>query len=135
MLIVDSQIHLWENETMNANHRQVRTYSVVDALGEMRQAGVYAALIHPPSSLPNTNATAIAAAKAYPDKFAVLGHFKVEYRENRDLVKTWKRQPGMLGFRFTFNKPYQQAWWTDGSLNWLWRAAERARTPIALLAA
>ena len=32
MPIVDSQIHIWENETMNAHHRQVRTYSMADAL-------------------------------------------------------------------------------------------------------
>ena len=37
MLIVDSQIHIWENETMNANHRQIRTYSKDDALAEMRR--------------------------------------------------------------------------------------------------
>jgi len=75
MLIVDSQIHIWENETMNTKHRQVRTYSMHDALHEMAQAGVDAALIHPPSTLPKTNATAIAAASARPDKFAILGHF------------------------------------------------------------
>ena len=94
-----------------------------------------AALIHPPSSLPNTNATAIAAAKAHPDKFAILGHFAVEKPENRGLVATWKQQPGMLGFRFTFNQPHQRSWWTDGTVDWLWPAAEKAGTPIGLLAA
>jgi predicted TIM-barrel fold metal-dependent hydrolase len=134
MLIVDSQIHIWENETMNANHRQVRTFSARDALAEMAAAGVDAALIHPPSSLPNTNATAIAAAKAHPDKFAILGHFAVEKPENRGLVAAWKQQPGMLGFRFTFMQPNQRSWWTDGTLDWLWAAAEKAGTPIGLLA-
>lgn len=42
MKIVDSQIHIWENETMNAHHRQVRTYSMDDALKEMTAAGVNA---------------------------------------------------------------------------------------------
>src|SRR3954452_3604211 len=92
MLIVDSQIHIWENETMNPTHRQGRTYSEDDALAEMREAGVDAALLHPPSSLPNTNKTAIEAAKAHPDKFAILGHFAVEKPENRGLVATWKQQ-------------------------------------------
>jgi hypothetical protein len=27
MLIVDSQIHIWENEKMNPTHRQVPTYT------------------------------------------------------------------------------------------------------------
>jgi predicted TIM-barrel fold metal-dependent hydrolase len=135
MLIVDSQIHIWENETMIPTHRQVRTYSADDALAEMREAGVDAALLHPPSTLPNTNATAIAAAKAHPDKFAILGNFALEKPENRGLVATWKQQPGMLGFRFTFNQPHQRTWWTDGTVDWLWPAAEQAGTPIGPLGA
>ena len=41
----------------------------------------------------------------------------------------------MLGLRFTFNQPHQQSWWTDGTVDWLWPAAERAGLPIGLLAA
>jgi predicted TIM-barrel fold metal-dependent hydrolase len=133
MLIVDSQIHIWENEKMNATHRQIPTYSKDDALTEMKAAGVDAAVIHPPSTLPKTNATAIDAARQHPDKFAILGHFAVEKQENRGLIDTWKQQPGMLGLRFTFNQPHQQSWWTDGTVDWLWTAAERARLPIGLL--
>jgi hypothetical protein len=44
MLIVDSQIHLWENGKMSAHHRQVPTYSADDALAEMASAGVDAAV-------------------------------------------------------------------------------------------
>ena len=39
----------------------------------------------------------------------------------------------MLGLRFALLQPHQQTWLTDGSLNWLWPAAERAGLPIALL--
>lgn len=134
MLIVDSQIHIWENETMGAHHRQVRTYSKDDALAEMATAGVDAALIHPPSSLPKTNATAIDAVKAHPDKFAILGHFALEKPENRGLVATWKQQTGMLGFRFTFSQPEYKGYWDDNSLDWFWAAAEKAGTPVGLLA-
>ena len=134
MLIVDSQIHIWENETMSGHHRQVRTYSKDDALKEMATAGVDAALLHPPSALPNTNATAIEAARQHPDKFAILGHFDLTDPSKRGAVATWKQQPGMLGFRFTFNQPSQKAWWDDNTLDWLWAAAERAGTPIGLLA-
>jgi hypothetical protein len=94
---------------MTGHHRQISTYSKDDALAEMREAGVDAALIHPPSTLPQTNynATAIEAARLHPDKFAILGHFPVERPESRTLVDTWKQQPGMLGLRFTFNQPHQ----------------------------
>jgi len=134
MLIVDSQIHIWENETMPGQHRQIPTYSKEDALAEMREAGVDAALIHPPSTLPKTMPTAIEAARLHQDKFAILGHFAVERPENRGLVDTWTQQPGMLGFRFTFNQPHQQSWWTDGSLDWFWAACEQEGLPIGLLA-
>ena len=119
---------------MPGQHRQIPTYSKDDALAEMREAGVDAALIHPPSTLPQTVPTAIEAARQHPDKFAILGHFAVERPENRALIDTWKQQPGMLGLRFTFNQPHQQSWWTDGTVDWLWPAAERAGVPIGLLA-
>ena len=51
MLIVDSQIHIWENAKMSAHHRQIPTYSEDDALKEMAAAGVDAAVLHPPSTL------------------------------------------------------------------------------------
>jgi predicted TIM-barrel fold metal-dependent hydrolase len=41
----------------------------------------------------------------------------------------------MLGLRFTFLQPHQKTWPTDGTMDWLWPAAERAGIPIALLAA
>ena len=75
MLIVNSQIHIWENAKMPGQHRQIPTYSKDDALAEMREAGVDAALIHPPSTLPQTVATAVDAARQHPEKFAILGHF------------------------------------------------------------
>ena len=31
----------------------------------------------------------------------------------------------MLGFRYTFNQPHQKTWWTDGSLDWFWKACEK----------
>ena len=51
MQIVDLQIHLWENARMSPQHRQIPTYDVNDALKEMAEAGVDAAVIHPPSTL------------------------------------------------------------------------------------
>jgi hypothetical protein len=38
----------------------------------------------------------------------------------------------MLGLRFYFNQPQEQSWPTDGMLDWLWLAAERAGIPVAL---
>ncbi len=135
MQIVDSQIHLWENATMSPQHRQIPTYSMDDALQEMAEAGVDAAVIHPPSTLGEAmNALAVDAARQHPDTFCILGNFDLQSPDRLDIVKHWRQRPGMLGFRFTFNQPHQQRWWTDGSLDWFWAACEQAELPIGLLA-
>jgi predicted TIM-barrel fold metal-dependent hydrolase len=41
----------------------------------------------------------------------------------------------MLGCRFTFIGREQEKWPTDGTVDWLWPAAERAGLPIAMMAA
>jgi len=110
MQIVDSQIHLWENARMSPQHRQIPTYDVNDALKEMAEAGVDAAVIHPPSTLgEGPNAQAVEAVKAHPDKFCILGNFDLQAANREEIVKNWRQRPGMLGFRFTFNQPHQQA--------------------------
>ena len=137
MLIVDAQVHIWaNNKPTNPNHRQVATFSKDDLLKEMDEAGVDAALIHPPSSWdPNANELAVDAARQHPDRLAILGNFPLDRPESRGLLDGWKRRPGMLGLRFTFLQPHQRTWPTDGTMDWLWPAAERAGVPVALLAA
>ena len=135
MLIVDSQLHLWQNSRMTEHHRQIPTYSYDDALAEMALAGVDCAVIHPPSSLGEpVNAYAVEAARKHPDRFCVLGHFDLESPDRESIVAHWRERPGMLGFRFTLNQPKQQAWWSDGSLDWFWAACEKAELRVGLLA-
>ena len=135
MLIVDSQIHIWKNGKMSPHHRQDPTYSAEDALAEMKTAGVDCAVIHPPGAMGEAaNALAVEAVRNYPDKFCILGHFDLQSPDRETIVARWRERPGMLGFRYTFNEPHQKGWWTDGSLDWFWKAAEKARLPIGLLA-
>src|SRR5260370_7405491 len=117
MLIVDSQIHIWENAKMSAHHRQIPTYSEDDALKEMAEAGVDAAVIHPPSTLGEAmNALAVEAVKHHPDRFCILGNFDLQAPNKEEIVRNWRQRPGMLGFRFTFNQPPHQSRWTHASL-------------------
>ncbi|MEE8305320.1 MAG: amidohydrolase family protein [Candidatus Tectomicrobia bacterium] len=135
MLIVDSQIHIWKNHLPgNPAHRQVLDYTQDDALREMDEAGVDAAVIHPPGWDPQSNELAVEAARQHPNRFAILGNFPLDRAESRALVDGWKARPGMLGLRFTFLQPHQLTWPTDGTIDWLWPAAERAGVPVALLA-
>jgi predicted TIM-barrel fold metal-dependent hydrolase len=134
MLIVDAQIHIWRNnKPTNPNHRQITDYTADDVLREMDEGGVNAALIHPPGWDPHSNALAVEAATQHPNRLAILGNFPLDRPESQTLIDGMKGQPGMLGLRFAFLQPHQQTWLTDGSLNWLWAAAERLELPLALL--
>ncbi len=134
MMIVDAQIHIWAKGTPSAHHRQ-EPYSKDQALAGMDAAGVDRAVIHPVMWDPDSNELAVEAVRAHPDRFAILGWFYLDRPESRALVDTWKNRPGMLGLRFYFNEPHMQSWPTDGTLDWLWPAAERAGLPVALAAA
>ena len=137
MLIVDAQVHIWSSgKPTNANHRQVAAFTKDELLKEMDEAGVDAAVIHPPASWdPGSNELAVEAARQHPNRLAILGNFPLDRPESRALIDGWKRRPGMLGLRFTFLQPHQKTWPTDGTIDWLWPAAERAGVPVALQAA
>jgi predicted TIM-barrel fold metal-dependent hydrolase len=136
MPIVDAQVHIWGSGLpTNQAHRQIARFSKDDLLKEMDEAGVDAAVIHPPGWDPNSNELAVEAARQHPNRLAILGNFPLDRQESRALVDGWKQRPGMVGFRFTFNQPHQRTWMTDGTVDWLWPAAERAGLPVALAAA
>ena len=140
MLIVDAQIHLWAADTPDrpwppgGAQRAQKPYPVTKdmALAGMNEAGVDRAVIVPPSWEGERNDVALEAARIHPDRFAVMGRFPLEKPEGRSLVEGWRRQPGMLGMRFTFNTAEQRPWLTDGTADWLWPAAERAGIPTMM---
>ena len=134
MLIVDAQVHIWSSGMPSGQHRQVSSFSAEECLQEMAAAGVDAVVLHPPGWDVNGVDVAVAAATKYPDNFAILGHFPLDKPETRGLIDNWKSRPGMLGLRYAFTQPHQQNWMTDGTMDWLWPAAERAWVPIALMA-
>jgi predicted TIM-barrel fold metal-dependent hydrolase len=134
MLIVDAQIHIWKgHKPTNVNHRQIPDYTADDVLKEMDGGGVTAAVIHPPGWDPNSNALAVEAARQHPNRLSILANFPLDKPESRSAIDGLKNRPGLLGLRFALLQPHQQTWLTDGSLDWLWAAAERANMPIALL--
>lgn len=40
----------------------------------------------------------------------------------------------MVGLRWSLTRPGQEAWHRDGTMDWLWPAAEKAGTPVATMA-
>lgn len=134
MLIVDAQIHLWGSGTVHPPHRPVSSFTAEEVLVEMDRAGVHAVLNHPPSWDPGANAMAEAAVLKYPGRFGIMGQFPPNLAENRGLIADWKSRPGQLGLRWALTRPEQFDWYKDGTMDWVWPAAEQAGVPIALLA-
>ena len=140
MLVVDAQVHIWGPDTPDrpwppgGAERAQKPYPVTKdlVLAGMKEAGVHRVVIVPPSWEGERNDLALEAARLHPDQFAVMGRLALEKPESRALLAGWRRQPGMLGMRFTFNTEQQRPWLTDGTAEWLWPAAERAGIPVMM---
>ncbi|MBI2526219.1 MAG: amidohydrolase, partial [Candidatus Rokubacteria bacterium] len=140
MLIVDSQVHIWGADTPDRPwppgraHQAQKPHPVTKEMvrAGMDEAGVGRAVIVPPSWEGDRNDLALEAAGLHPDRFAVMGRLAIERPESRALVAGWKRQPGMLGLRFTFHTEVQRPWLHDGTADWLWAAAEQAGIPVMI---
>src|SRR5258706_3062382 len=141
MQIVDSQVHLWGADTPErpwppgraAQAQKPYPVTKEALLLQMDLAGVSRIVIVPPSWEGDRNELALEAARVYPDRFAVMGRIALEKPESRALVPDWKKQPGMLGMRFTFHTDLQRPWLTDGTADWLLPAAEKAGIPLMVL--
>jgi predicted TIM-barrel fold metal-dependent hydrolase len=133
--IVDAQIHLWGTGLpSNLSHRQVTRFGPEEAIGLMNAAGVDAAVIHPPGWDPGSTEMAFGAVRNYPGRFAVMGSLPLDDPATAERITAWRSQPGMLGLRYTFLHEPERQWLADGTLDWLWAAAEAAGVPIAMLA-
>jgi predicted TIM-barrel fold metal-dependent hydrolase len=134
MLIIDAQVHIWGSGKPSGHHRQTSVFTAEELVKEMDAAGVNGAVLHPPSWDTHSNEMAIDAAVKYPDKFCALGWFPLNDPSQRQRIETWKQQPGMLGLRWSLTREGQETWHEDGTMDWLWPAAEKAGTPIATMA-
>ena len=140
MVIVDAQVHIWAAPSADrpwpGNRSQAHrpgSFLHDDLLKEMDAAGVARVVIVPPSWEGDRNELALDAARRHPDRFAIMGRLALERpAESRPLLDDWKRQPGMLGLRFTFGSASQRPWLTDGTAEWFWPVAERLRLPLML---
>ena len=90
MMIVDAQIHLWAKGKPSAHHRQT-PFLMDEALAGMDEAGVDRAVIHPVMWDPDSNEVAVEAARAHPDRFAIMGWFYLDQADQRAAIETWKK--------------------------------------------
>ena len=137
-MIVDAQVHIWaanrKDRPWPDRHKAHRDPPIEaeELLNTMQHSGVDRAILVPPSWEGERNDVCLAAAQKYPDRFAVMGRFDPTLPASRELIKDWKEQPGMLGLRFTFHRPFLQPLLTEGIVDWLWPQAEKAQVPIMI---
>ena len=139
MMIVDSQIHIWDAHSParpwpdpNARAQGNKPYRGDVILEAMDAAGVDRAVLVPPLWDGAKNDLAVAAADAHPDRLAVMGRIPITPPTAPEVLACWKQQPGMLGLRFTFTND-QAKLLTNGGADWLWPAAEKYRLPLMVL--
>lgn len=139
MLIVDAQVHIWGANTPErpwpARHKPHREVPLTkdELLREMDAAGVDRAVLVPPSWEGDRNDLALAAARAHPERFAVMGRIDPDAPDSRGALAAWREQPGMLGLRFTFHRPGLVEQLTEGRVDWVWGEAEKAGIPVMIL--
>jgi len=136
--IIDAQVHIWANSTperpwpdRHKPHREV-PITAESLLDEMKAVGVHKAILVPPSWEGERNDICIAAAKKYPQHYAVMGRLDPQALESRETIRNWNTDNGMLGLRFTFHRPSLQPLLTQGTVNWLWPLAEDLQIPIMM---
>jgi predicted TIM-barrel fold metal-dependent hydrolase len=108
-LITDAQVHLFEADTpsrpwpRDADRMAAprASFSAAEMLAEMDAIGVGRAVIVPPVWAGDENDTALAAARAHPGRFAVMGRFDPFAPRLRERLEAQVADPHLLGFRMS----------------------------------
>jgi predicted TIM-barrel fold metal-dependent hydrolase len=137
MFIVDSQVHIWKEETpdrpwvpgarerLKANGHQLEPFTYEECIELMDRDGVNRALIVPPSWEGDREDYALEACEKYPDRFGVMARIpQNKPNEAKAMLRDWKGIPHIKGTRLTFHRPIDRNWMIDGTCNWYWSFAE-----------
>jgi predicted TIM-barrel fold metal-dependent hydrolase len=108
-------------------------YGPDDLLRDMDEAGVRGAVLVPPLWEGRRNDLAIAAAKAHPQRFAVMARLDPEAPASRQTLHELPGQPGVLGLRFAFQTKNLMPLLTEGHAEWIWGEAQRLGLRIYIL--
>ncbi len=133
MFIVDSQVHIWKEETPDRpwiagarerrklNGHRLEPFTYQECIELMDQAGVNRALILPPSWEGDRVDYAIEACEKYPQRFGIMARVpQNKPEEAKAMLKDWKSVPGIKGTRLTFHRPIDRNWMIDGTADWYW---------------
>lgn len=131
LFVVDSQIHVWTGPGSSPRHGS-RPFPAGEALAGMDEAGVTAAVIHPPGWDRGAVGYAADVVAARPDRFAVYATLPLDQPEGRERLRRLHATDGVLGLRFLCTEPAERSWPADGTMEWMFAEAERVGMPVAL---
>jgi predicted TIM-barrel fold metal-dependent hydrolase len=138
VLITDAQVHVWRANSPDRpwragekSHRE-KPLEAEELLREMDAAGVDRAVLVPPFLDGDRNDLVLDAARLHPGRFAAMGRLDLEDPASRDRIASWRKQPGMLGFRYSFHRPAIAHLLAEGRVDWLWEESQQADVPIML---
>lgn len=137
MFIVDSQVHLWLDESPDRpwvkgarerlikNGHRTEAFTYEECLKHMDEAGVDRVMIVPGSWEGDRIDYALKACEAHPDRFAVMARIpQNKPAEAKAMLKDWQSIPHVKGTRLTFHRPIDRNWMIDGTMDWYWPFAE-----------
>jgi L-fuconolactonase len=139
-MIVDAQVHVWAPQTPErpwlrpGDAHLAKPFGYEDLRTEMARAGVDRAVLIPPGWEGDRVDFVLEAAAKYPDRFAAMGRIRLADPRSVALLPDWKRQPGMLGIRLSFQKDHNRHWMKDGTADWFWPVAEEFGIPVMVFA-
>jgi predicted TIM-barrel fold metal-dependent hydrolase len=119
--------------TFGAKPQLPEPFTIERIIPLMDEAGVDRVVIVPPASLDGEHIDYFQeAVKRYPSRFAIMARVALDKPDRAARLATWRDQPGVLGVRLNFG-PGEAAWLTDGTADWFWPTAEKARLPVMFL--
>ncbi|MCS7051133.1 MAG: amidohydrolase [Thermomicrobium sp.] len=137
MFIVDSQVHIWKEETpdrpwvpgarerMRLNGHREEPFSYDECLALMDEAGVDRAVIVPPSWEGDRIDYALEACEKHPDRFGIMARVPLNKPEEaKAMLREFVNIPAVKGVRLTFHRPVDRNWMIDGTADWYWPFAE-----------
>jgi predicted TIM-barrel fold metal-dependent hydrolase len=137
VFIVDSQVHIWREETpdrpwvpgarerLRLNGHREEAFSYQECIGLMDEAGVDRALILPPSWEGDRIDYALEACEAYPERFGIMARIpQNKPAEGAAMMRDFAQNPHIKGTRLTFHRPIDRNWMIDGTNDWYWPLAE-----------
>lgn len=145
MMIADSQVHLWGDETPDrpwipGGQERLRHMGHLTSLGpdfllnKMDEAGIDRAVIVPPTWDRDRIDVALQAWRRFPDRFRIMTRIPVNKPEEaKAMLRSLRGEPAVAGVRLTFSFEVERDWIHDGTADWFWPYAEEHDIPVMML--